>query len=106
MTAGDGVESLEQIANRVCTRYKDLRSQLQVTKEKVIINNEVKLFYDELAMLLEVLTGYEKWINMQEKIAEDILDLNRQMEQCRVSNINAMCNDFLHRIVETSGNKL
>ena len=85
VSAGDGVESLEQVASRVCTRYKDLRSLLHVTKEKVIINNEVKLFYDELAVLLEVLTGYEKWINMQEKIAEDILDLNRQMEQCRVS---------------------
>ena len=84
---GDSSDTLEKTSSRVHNRYQKLCSQVEVTKAKVIINNEVKLFYDELTVLLEVLTGYEKWINMQENIAEDVLDLNRQMEQCRVCDM-------------------
>ena len=43
-------------------------------------------FYDELGGLREMVDNYDKWIHTADKIADEAMEISRQLEQCRVKN--------------------
>jgi hypothetical protein len=57
---------------------------LSETKQKVEFNVKSKKFYDELNSLKDLVGTYEKWVGSAEIIAEDAVDINKQVEQSKV----------------------
>ena len=53
-------------------------------------NFEAKKFYTELTTLLDLLAGYEKWLGSAEKAADEAQEINRQLEQCKVSGVQIL----------------
>ena len=43
-------------------------------------------FYDELGSLREMVDNYDRWIHMANRIADEAMEISRQLEQCRVRN--------------------
>ncbi len=50
-----------------------------------MLDSDTKQFYDELGGLQEMVDNYEKWVNTADKIADEAMEISRQLEQCRVS---------------------
>ncbi len=55
---------------------------------QVMLDSDTKQFYDELGGLQEMVDSYEKWVNTADKIADEAMEISRQLEQCRVSRDN------------------
>ena len=55
-------------------------------KSKIRLSAATKQVRGELNTLTEVMEGYEKWVTSTQGIAEDSLDIYRQIEQCKVSS--------------------
>ncbi len=53
-----------------------------------MLDSDTKQFYDELGGLQEMVDNYEKWVNTADKIADEAMEISRQLEQCRVSKDN------------------
>ena len=47
---------------------------------------QVKELKDQVTSLQDILTPYEKWISTDERVADEALEISRQLEQCRVRN--------------------
>ena len=65
-------------------RWEKLKQQLSETQKKVNLNIETKKLYHELHALQEVMSSYEKWIGITEKIPEESVEISKQLEQCKV----------------------
>lgn len=68
-------------------RWEGLQQQLADTKKQVMDSSELGQWRDELATLTSVLLAYDKWVSQVEGIADDAMDISRQLEQCRVCNL-------------------
>ena len=65
-------------------RWEGLQQLLAQTKLQVMENSELGQWHDELATLTSILVAYEKWASQVEQIAEEAMEISRQLEQCRV----------------------
>ena len=73
-------------------RWEKLKQQLLETQKKVNLNIETKKLYDELHALQEVMSSFEKWIGITEKIPEESVEISKQLEQCKVwREYHAVC---------------
>ena len=65
-------------------RWTKLNELLLHTSKKILVSSDMKQFSDELTSLREILVSYEKWVATEEKVADEALEISRQLEQCRV----------------------
>ncbi len=85
---------LEQTESQVEQQWLEMKRLLEETREKITMGNDLKQFYGELEGIQRIIMGYEKWISTVEKVADEALELHRQMEQCRVSftsKVSSLC---------------
>lgn len=78
-------EAFSQATVELEARWEELNRLLGDTQNKVDLNFQIKKFYDELHALQELNVSYEKWVGTAERIAEEAMEISKQLEQCRVS---------------------
>lgn len=71
-------------------RWERLHHLLSDTQNKVDLNIETKKLYNELNTLKELIQSYEKWANTVESVAEEAVEISKQIDQCRVSYFTVM----------------
>lgn len=49
---------------------------------------EVAKFYEELNALQELMVSYENWVTTADEIGIEALDISKQLEQCKVSELD------------------
>lgn len=69
-------------------RWQKLNNLLSETKHKITVASENKKFYNDLAVLQEILHTYDRWISTQENVATESLEISKQLEQCKVCSKN------------------
>ena len=84
LVAGEPFDSISLTTEALERRWEKLKEQLSETQRKVNLNIETKKMYDDLHALQEVMTSYEKWIGLSERIPEESVDISKQLEQCKV----------------------
>ena len=82
--AGEPFDSISITTENLERRWEKLKQQLSETQDKVNLNIERKKLYDELHALKEVMSSYEKWIGVTDKIPEESIEISKQLEQCKV----------------------
>ncbi|XP_078330229.1 dystrophin-like isoform X4 [Crassostrea virginica] len=82
--AGESTEVVAAMLADIEGRWDSLAVLLSETVTKVNLNIQSKKFYDELHALQELMSSYEKWVSSAERIAEEALEITKQLEQCRV----------------------
>ncbi|KAJ8315396.1 hypothetical protein KUTeg_007546 [Tegillarca granosa] len=80
----DPHEAFSQAVADLEKRWEELNRLLVDTQNKVDLNFQIKKFYDELHALQELNISYEKWVGTAERIAEEAMEISKQLEQCRV----------------------
>ena len=53
---------------------------------QITMDVDMAQFYDELGSLREMVENYDKWIHTADRIADEAMEISRQLEQCRVRN--------------------
>ena len=76
-------------------RWSSLNALLTETGRKIVLDSKVKEVQDQLASLQEILSSYEKWVSAEERVADEALEISRQLEQCRVSRQTGRCICYL-----------
>ena len=84
LLAGESTEVVATMLADIEGRWDTLAVLLSETVTKVNLNIQSKKFYDELHALQELMSSYEKWVSSAERIAEEALEITKQLEQCRV----------------------
>uniref|UniRef100_A0A8W8JFQ6 Dystrophin n=1 Tax=Magallana gigas TaxID=29159 RepID=A0A8W8JFQ6_MAGGI len=82
--AGESTDSVAGTLADIERRWDALAVLLSHTITKVNLNIQSKKFYDELHALQELMSSYEKWVSSAERIAEEAMEITKQLEQCRV----------------------
>ncbi|XP_061169275.1 dystrophin-like isoform X1 [Saccostrea echinata] len=82
--AGESTDSVAATLTDIQNRWDSLAVLLSETVTKVNLNIQSKKFYDELHALQELMSSYEKWVSSAERIAEEAMEITKQLEQCRV----------------------
>lgn len=82
--AGESTDSVAGTLGDIERRWDALAVLLSHTVTKVHLNIQSKKFYDELHALQELMSSYEKWVSSAERIAEEAMEITKQLEQCRV----------------------
>lgn len=84
LTAGEPFDALQKSTQQLDQRWEKLQRLMADTQIQVDLNMETKKFYDELHGLQELMGSYEKWVGTAENIAEEAVEITKQLEQCRV----------------------
>ncbi len=50
-------------------------------------------FYEELGGLRDMVDNYDKWLRTADKIADEAMEISRQLEQCRVCDFDCLLED-------------
>ncbi|KAK3089530.1 hypothetical protein FSP39_004327 [Pinctada imbricata] len=77
-------EDVEHCITELETRWEQLNSLLSATQITVTNNMQTKSFYNELHTLKELVVSYERWTNSAESIADEAMEISKQLEQCRI----------------------
>ena len=86
-TAGEPHDAAAASIQQVEDRWEQVNRMLAETQRMVLRNIETKAFYAELTALLDLVAGYEKWVNTVEKIADEEQEISKQLDQCKVRQI-------------------
>jgi len=70
---------------RLESRWRRLNELLLDNMSKVNLSSKSKQVYSELSALQEVVKVYEKWVLSEGPVADEFMELSRQLEHCRVS---------------------
>ena len=84
-SAGESTDYVNNIISQMDGRWSSLNALLTETGRKIVLDSKVKEVQDQLASLQEILSSYEKWVSAEERVADEALEISRQLEQCRVS---------------------
>ena len=82
--AGEPTDSTAAAVKEVEERWERLGKMLSDTQRQVERNYETGKFYSELTALLELVTGYEKWVGAADTMAEEAQEISKQLDQCKV----------------------
>ena len=83
--ADEPVDSIADVIKRLDCRWKDINKLVRQNKLRVESSSKSQKFYDELRSVHDIVKSYEKWIRAEDQhMAEEFVDLSRQLEQSRV----------------------
>ena len=77
---------MDEVLRRLETRWSNVNKLLKTCRLKVNSSSESQQFYADLATIKDIVETYAKWVQTEQNVATEFMELSRQLEQCRVSS--------------------